>query len=154
MVMIFVFPGSAARKVPDNDFVVGADPGNTNIITIGAPKRVEDGADGNLRQKAMRLLRLSRARYYRASAIMNARKKIETWNAGVKEHLAALSEVTSREADFEAFSEIHGSSHCALGCAVGGVYKAPVGSFAIEFVLWEAAGVREFLQSVERPIGG
>jgi len=79
---------------------------------------------------------------------MNARKKIETWNAGVKEHLAALSEVTSREADFEAFSEIHGSSHCALGCAVGGVYKAPVGSFAIEFVLWEAAGVREFFNEL------
>jgi len=34
---------------------------------------------------------------------MNARKKIETWNAGVKEHLEALSEVTSRGADFEAF---------------------------------------------------
>ena len=34
---------------------------------------------------------------------MNARKKIETWNAGVKEHLEALSEVTSRGVDFEAF---------------------------------------------------
>jgi len=45
----------AAQKVQDNDFVVGADPGNTNIITIVAPKRTEDGADGNLRQKDMRL---------------------------------------------------------------------------------------------------
>jgi len=45
----------AAQKVQDNDFVVGADPGNTNIITIVAPKRTEDSADGNLRQKDMRL---------------------------------------------------------------------------------------------------
>jgi hypothetical protein len=95
----------ATQKVQDNDFVVGADPGNTNIITIGAPKRAEDGADGNLRQKNMRLLRFSRARYYRESGMMNARKKIETWNAGMKEHLEAMSEVTSRGADFEAFRE-------------------------------------------------
>jgi hypothetical protein len=91
------------RKVQDNDFVVGADPGNTNIITIAAPKRAEDGTDGNLRQKDMRLLRFSRARYYRESGIINARKKIETWNSGMKEHLEASSEVTSRGADFEAF---------------------------------------------------
>jgi len=91
------------QKVQDNDFVVGADPGNTNIITIAAPKRAEDGIDGNLRQKDMRLLGFSRARYYRESGMMNARKKIETWNSGMKDHLGALSEVTSRGADFEAF---------------------------------------------------
>jgi hypothetical protein len=95
--------GPATQKVQDNDFVVGADPGNTNIITIAAPKRAEDRTDGNLRQKDMRLLRFSRARYYRESGIMNARKKIETWNSGMKEHLEAVSEVTSRGADFEAF---------------------------------------------------
>jgi hypothetical protein len=89
--------------VHENDFVVGADPGNTNIITIAAPKRAEDGTDGNLRQKDMRLLRLWRARYYPESGIMNARKKIETWNSGMKEILEALSEATSRGADFEAF---------------------------------------------------
>jgi len=93
----------AMQEVQDNDFVVGADPGNTNIITIAVPKCAEDGTDGNLRQKDMRLLRLSRARYYRESGIMNARKKIETWNSGMKEHLEALSEVTSRGADFKAF---------------------------------------------------
>jgi len=93
----------AMQKVQDNDFVVGADPGNTNIITIAAPKRAEDGTDGNLRQKDMRLLRLSGARHYRESGIMNARKKIESWNSGMKDHLGALSEVTSRGADFEAF---------------------------------------------------
>jgi len=38
------------QEVQDNDFVVCADPGNTNIITIAAPKRAEDGTDGNLRQ--------------------------------------------------------------------------------------------------------
>jgi hypothetical protein len=36
---------------------------------------------------------------------MNARKKIETWNSGMNEHLEALSEVTSRGADFKAFRE-------------------------------------------------
>jgi hypothetical protein len=91
------------QEVQDNDFVVCADPGNTNIITIAAPKRAEDGTDGNLRQKDMRLLRFSRARYYRESGIMNARKRIAAWNSGMKDHLEALSEVTSRGADFEAF---------------------------------------------------
>jgi hypothetical protein len=95
--------GIETQKVQDNDFVVGADPGNTNIIAIAAPKRAEDGADGNLRQKDMRLLRFSRARYYRESGMINARKKIVTWNAGMKDHLQALSEVTSRGADFTAF---------------------------------------------------
>jgi len=94
------------QKVQDNDFVVGADPGNTNIITIAAPKRAEDGTDGNLRQKDMRLLRFSRARYYRESGTMNARKRIETWNAGRKDLLEALSEVTNRGADFEAFRKL------------------------------------------------
>jgi len=96
-------PGSEKQKVQDNDFVVGADTGNSNIITIAAPKRAEDCTDGNLRQKDMRLLTFSRARYYRESGIMNARKKIETWNSGMKDHLEALSKVTSRSAKFEAF---------------------------------------------------
>jgi len=34
---------------------------------------------------------------------MNAKNKIDKWNSGMKEHLEALSEVTSRGADFEAF---------------------------------------------------
>jgi len=97
--------GPETQKVQDNEFAVGADPGSTNIITIAAPKRAKDGTDGNLRQKDMRLLRFSRARYYRESGIMNARKKIETWNSGMNEHLEALSEVTSRGADFKAFRE-------------------------------------------------
>jgi len=94
--------GLETQKVHDNDFVVGADLGNTNIITIAVPKRLEDGTDGGMRQKDMRLLKFSRAIYYRESGIMNARKKIETWNSGMKEHLEALSEVTSRGADFGA----------------------------------------------------
>jgi hypothetical protein len=97
--------GPVTQKVHENDFVVGADPGNTNIITIAAPKRAELGIDGNLRQKDMRLLGFSRARYYRESGMMNARKKIETWNSGMKDHLEALSEVMSRGADFRAFRE-------------------------------------------------
>jgi len=39
------------------------------------PRRVEDDTDGNLRQKDMRILSFSRARYDRESEIMNARKK-------------------------------------------------------------------------------
>jgi len=46
--------------------------------------------------------------HLRESGIMNARKKIETWNAGMKDHLEALSEVTSRGADFEAFRKFIG----------------------------------------------
>jgi len=95
--------GPATQRVHANDFVVGADPGNTNIITIPAPKRAEYGTDGNLCQKDMRLSRFSRARYSRESSIMKARKKIETWNARLKEYLEVLSEVTSRGADFKAF---------------------------------------------------
>jgi len=36
---------------------------------------------------------------------MNPRKKIETWNAAVKEHLKVISEVTSRRADSQASRE-------------------------------------------------
>jgi len=87
--------GPVTQKVQDNDFVVGADPGNTNIITIAAPKRADDGTDGNLPQKDMRLLRFSRARYCLESDIMNARKTNERWNAGMKDHLEAMREITS-----------------------------------------------------------
>ena len=59
--------GPATQEVEANNFMVGADPGNTNIITIAAPKRAEDGTDGNLRQKDKRLLRCSRSRYNRES---------------------------------------------------------------------------------------
>jgi len=93
----------ATQNVHESDFVVGVDPGNTMYIAGAAPKRAEDGSDGDLRQKDMRLFKLSRARYCRESGIMNARKKVETWNAGVNEHLEAMSEVTSRGADFRTF---------------------------------------------------
>ena len=62
-------PGPAAQEVEDNDVVIGTDPGHTNIIPVAEPKRAEDGIDGNVRQKDMRLLRfleiemLSRIRY-------------------------------------------------------------------------------------------
>jgi len=95
--------GSEKQKVQDKDVVVGTDPGSTNTITIAAPKRAEDGTYGNLRQKDIRLLTFSRARFYRESGVINATKKIETWNSGMKEHLEAMSEVTSRGADFRAF---------------------------------------------------
>ena len=62
----------------DNDFVVSMDPENTNIITIAAPKRGRNSNNGNLCQRDIRLLKLSRARDYRESGIMNARKQSET----------------------------------------------------------------------------
>jgi len=96
----------AMQKVQDNGFVAGADPGNTNIVTIAAPRRAEDGTDGSLRQEDMRLLRFPRARYYRESGVMNARKKIPAWDAGMKDHLEALSEVTSRGAHFQASRKV------------------------------------------------
>jgi|YelNatPaOPRAMG01_1025707.scaffolds.fasta_scaffold137416_1 hypothetical protein len=65
------------QEVQENDFVVGADPGNTNIVTIAVPKSAEDGIDGILRQKNMHLLKFSIARYYRESRIMKARKQNE-----------------------------------------------------------------------------
>jgi len=85
----------ATQKVHENNIVVGADPGNTNIINIAAPKGAEDRNDGNFRRKHMRLLRFSRARHYLESGIMKARKRIDTWNAGVKDQLEALNKVTS-----------------------------------------------------------
>jgi len=45
--------------VQKNEVVVGVDSANTNIVTIAAPKREEDGSDGNLRQKDISLLKLS-----------------------------------------------------------------------------------------------
>jgi len=97
--------GLETQKVHENDFVVGADPGNTNFIAVAVPKRAEDGTDGNLRQRDMRLLRFSKARYYRESGMMNERKKFEKWNPGVKDHLEAMSEASSRGANFKAFRE-------------------------------------------------
>jgi len=93
----------ATQEVQDNDHVVGTDPTHTNIIRIAAPKRSENGTDGSLRQKDMRLLRFPRTRYCRESGITNARNKIGTWNAGMKDHLEALSEVTRRGADCGVF---------------------------------------------------
>jgi hypothetical protein len=95
----------ATQEVQENDTVVSADPGKTKIVSIAVPKRTEDGIDGNFRQRDVRLLRFARARYYRESGIMNARKNIEAWNAGMKEHLEAISQVTSRGANLEAFRE-------------------------------------------------
>jgi len=91
--------GPRRRRCRRTTLSSACDTGNTNIVTIAATNFAEDGIDGNLRQRDMRLLKLSRARYYRDSGKMNARKQIVTWNAGVKEHLEAVSQVTSRRAD-------------------------------------------------------
>lgn len=96
----------ATPAVQENDRVVGTDRGNTNTIIIAAPKPGEDGIDGNLCEKDTRLLEFARASYDRESGIMNARKKIETWNAGVKEELEAISQVRIRGADFRDFREL------------------------------------------------
>jgi hypothetical protein len=54
----------ATQEVQENDFVIGVEPRNTNVMTIAAPTREDDGTDGNLRQKDIRLLKFSRTRYY------------------------------------------------------------------------------------------
>jgi len=56
-------------------------------------------------RKTCVFFRFSRSRYYREAEIMNPGKKIETLNAGVKEHLKVISEVTSRRADSQACRE-------------------------------------------------
>ena len=95
--------GDGTYNRHENDFVVDLNPRNTNIITIAIPECAEDGTECNVRQRDMHLLRLSRARYYRESCIMNAKKKIAAWNEGMKEHMEAMGEVTSRVADYKAF---------------------------------------------------
>jgi len=146
--------GLSEQKVHESDSVVDADPGNTNVITIAVPKRVEDGADGKLRQKAMRLLRFSRARFYREVGIMNARKKIAAWNAGMMDHLEAMGEVTSRRADFQAFRKFM-EVRIAHWDALWNEYtKLQWTRFVYEFVLWEAAGICQLFQSFERLEGG
>jgi len=47
--------GPTTQEVREHDFVVGANPGNTNIMTITVPKLAEDGIEGNLCQKDTRL---------------------------------------------------------------------------------------------------
>jgi len=49
--------GPATQKVHENHFVVGAGPGNTNIMTITTRHCGDDGVDGNLRQKHTRVLK-------------------------------------------------------------------------------------------------
>jgi len=78
-------------------------PDTRRSVAIAVRECAEDGMDGNLRPKDMRLLSFSRARCYRDSGIMNARTKIETWNAGMKDRVEASSDVTSRGADFQTF---------------------------------------------------
>ena len=138
----------------ESDSAVDADPGNTNVIAIAVPKRVEDGADGKLGQKDMRLLRFSRARFYREVGIMNARKKIAAWNAGMMDHLEAMGEVTSRRADFQAFRKFM-EVRVAHWDALWNEYtKLQWARFVYEFALWEAAGICQLFQSFERLEGG
>jgi hypothetical protein len=49
--------GPATQKVHENHFVVGAGPGNTNIMTITTRHCGDDGVDGNLRRKHTRVLK-------------------------------------------------------------------------------------------------
>jgi len=54
----------------------------------------------------------------------------------MKDLLESLSEVTSREADFEASRKFIEGSRCSLGGTVERIYNAPVGSVANESGLW------------------
>jgi hypothetical protein len=97
--------GPGTYNPPENNFVVGVGPENKDIMSIAVSKCGNDGIDGNLCQKDMHLLKLSRAKYYRDSGVFNARKLIEIWNSGVKEHLEAISNVTLRGVYFRVFPE-------------------------------------------------
>jgi hypothetical protein len=115
---------SATQEVQENEFVVGADPENATTITNAVPKRAEYGINGNFFQRDMRLLRFSRARYYRESGFTSARKRIEKWNPGTKQHLEAIRDVTSRGADFRAFREFI-KTRVAHGNALWKEYTMP-----------------------------
>ena len=77
---------------------------------------------------------------------MNARKKIEKRNAGMKDRPEALSKVTSRGADFGAVRKFMEVRIWRTGMRYGRSIPTPVGSFANESIRWEAAGVREFFE--------
>jgi len=96
----------------------------------------------------MRVLKFSRARYYRESGIMNARKKTEKWNAEVQEHLVAISQVTKRGANFRAFLEFMKILAADDEAHWKAYPKAQVSPSAFESVQREAAYIRHLFNEL------
>ena len=69
-----------------NDLVTGCDPGRINIYYMATI--LPDGS--------IKTFILTRKQYYSESGIFASRRHIEHWNLGIKEHLEALSEVSSK----------------------------------------------------------
>jgi hypothetical protein len=67
--------GHGTYNIHENDFFVGLNAWNTNIITIVVPKHGDVDTDGNLRQKGMHLFTFSNARYYGEAGTMNSMMK-------------------------------------------------------------------------------
>lgn len=79
-------------RVQNNDVVLGNDPGRINIYYMVVPL-----PDGKLKTFV-----LSRRQYYSESGISQAIKHSNAWNMGIKDHLDALSNVTTKGTSLEA----------------------------------------------------
>jgi hypothetical protein len=85
---------------------------------------------------------------------MNARKKTEKWNAGVKEQLKAISQVTTHGADFQAvlkftkFRAAHWEARC------GKSIQSPSGLVCVRTWNVGSSVHSPTFQSVERLAGG
>jgi hypothetical protein len=77
----------AAQFAPGpNDVVVGCDPGRVNIYDMATV--LPDGS--------IKTFVLTRKQYYHDAGINGAKKRSERWNLGIKAHLEALSNVSSK----------------------------------------------------------
>jgi hypothetical protein len=80
--------GHGTYNIHENDFFVGLNAWNTNIITIVVPKHGDVDTDGNLRQKGMHLFTFSKARYYGEAGILNT---MMNSRHGVQDEIASES---------------------------------------------------------------
>jgi hypothetical protein len=79
--------------IRDDDRVLGVDPGRRTLLYI-----VEVLPSGEKRK-----YELTREQYYKESGIIHARRHSEKWNEEVKGALTALSQVSSKGANFDTF---------------------------------------------------
>jgi len=91
-------------RVRPNDFVMSCDPGLKDICSMAIPLKMKDGAR-DVGMRDMKCKTFSRARYYRESGIIQARKHSTKWNQGVKAELDDLSRVSSRGANMASFRD-------------------------------------------------
>jgi len=87
-----------------NDFVMSCDTGLVDMCAMAIPLKMEDGT-ADIGMEDMRFKTFSRARYYRESGIIQARKHSQKWNRDVKAELEDLSRVSSRGANMANFRD-------------------------------------------------